>query len=244
MNPEENNENYESDSSISESEIENTIEESKLRKQKNAEYKLKKQKERVIKSVKTSDPEIEVELKSKITKKKPRKIVIYKEDLEEEEEEFEIVQKQKKAGRPKKPKIVKYMDKNNNETDDRLKSEQVIIDTSHTKELSEKELKILKLEERLAELEAVSGKKLRGTKKGNPDKRQVKPRTQKQIEASERLVAFNKAKREAKLKDNTKSAVKEIITELSTKQKQEKVIEQKVIEKAKPKYDPMTDPYL
>ena len=86
--------------------------------------------------------------------------------------------------------------------------------------MNAKELKLLKLQEKITELEAVSGKKIRGTRKGEIDKRQTTKRTQKQIEATERLVLANKMKREAKLKEKTKEMINETINELSSKAKE------------------------
>ena len=156
-----------------------------------------------------------------------------------------MIYKKKTRGRPKKNKIIKYKNDKNEEVNEKLDAEKVEIDLSHTKELNAKQIKLLKLQEKITELEAVSGKKIRATRKGAIDKRQTTKRTQKQIEATERLVLANKMKREAKLKDKTKEMVNETINQLSNKAKEQQKqapIQEQVIEK--PKYNPLLDPDL
>ena len=168
------------------------------------------------------------------------------ESSSDSEQEIEIIHKKKKKGRPKEKKIIKYVDHNDNEVEDKLQSSKTIIDTSHTDTLTEKDLRMLKLQERLSELEAISGKKIRGTKKLVPDKRQTKPRTEKQIAATERLVMANKVRRDEirqkKLSQDTKASVKEVIKELSNTKKQVHVSEP--APPPKPAYNPLNDPYL
>lgn len=232
----------EENSSESESEINQQVEITKLINDKKKEKLEKVKKAKSIKSYKTNDANIIVE--RKIKKKKPRKVIII-DSSSDEEEPIEIIHKKKKRGRPKDKKIVKYVDKDDNEVEDKLQSSKTIIDTSHTDTLTEKDLRMLKLQERLSELEAISGKKIRGTKKLVPDKRQTKPRTEKQIQATERLVMANKVRRDdirqKKLSENTKASVKQVIQELSTKQVEKKAVE---APPPKPAYNPMNDPDL
>ena len=112
------------------------------------------------------------------------------------------------------------------------------------KELSEKDLKIIELETRLTELSNMSNKNIRGTKKGKPDQRQIKPRSDKQIAQAKRLVEMNKLKRlekqkvkDEELKQTQKSAVKEVISELSNTKKEtekkEQEIKQKIVQEKK-----------
>ena len=233
------NSEYESDNSeISEAEIinEKVINEIKKEKKKNKNNIIKK-------TIKSSDPNIEVEIK-KHTKKPKKKIIIYKEDIESSDEEVQVIYKNKTRGRPKQNKIIKYKNDKNEEVDEKLDAEKLEIDLSHTKQLNAKQIKLLKLQEKITELEAVSGKKIRATRKGAIDKRQTTKRTQKQIEATERLVLANKMKREAKLKDKTKEMVNETINQLSNKAKeQQKQTPVQQVQQVKP-YDPLLDPDL
>ncbi len=198
------------------------------------------------KIVKTSDPEVNVVLRSKNKGTRPKKqIVIYKEDLEEYEDKPEIIVKSRTKGRPKKKKIIKYVDEFGNEVANKEEANEVVLPLpGKQKELSEKDLKIIELETRLTELSNLSNKNIRGTKKGKPDQRQIKPRSEKQIAQAKRLVEMNKLKRlekqktkDEELKQTQKSAVKEVITELSNvkkeTQKKEEEIKQKIVEEKK-----------
>ena len=237
------NSEYESDNSeISESEIVNDMVINEIKK----ENKKKSEKVKDYKMIKSSDPNIEIELKRKNTKKPKKKIIIYKEDIESSDEEVEVIYKNKTRGRPKANRIIKYKNNKNQEVDEKLDADKIEIDLSHTNELNAKQIKLLKLQEKITELEAVSGKKIRATRKGEVDKRQTTKRTQKQIEATERLVLANKMKREAKLKQTTKDLVNQTITELSNKAKEQQQAVEPVepVEPVKPKYDPLLDPYL
>ena len=213
--------------------IHNTMENDK-----NVEQPIVKKKKAVRRPkqvIDTSDENIKVVLKSK--KPGPRKkiVYIYKEQIEEEP--IQIVEKiKRKAGRPKKEKLVKYVDEDGNEVKNRNDSKEVVISVGGQKDtpMSEKELKVLKLEERLAELESISGKKVLITKKKAIDKRQSKVRSPAQIAAAERLVALNKQRRADKLKNTeeikSKVAVKAVLNELS---ETAKLTKKKVEEKQK-----------
>ena len=196
----------------------------------------------------TSDENIKVVMKSRKPGPKKKIVYVYKEDIEEEP--VEIVEKiKRKCGRPKKHKLVKYVDDDGNEVKNRNDSKEVIIKVGGQKDIpmSEKELKVLKLEERLAELESISGKKVLVTKKKQIDKRQNKVRSAAQIAACERLVAMNKQRRLDKLKTTeelkSKTAVKAVLSELSetAKATKAKVQEKEKIEKDfySKKFDPL-----
>ena len=172
--------------------------------------------------------------KSRSTKKTKinKPIVIYMEDLVEQNmlPKQEVIVKQKKGkGRPKKAKpIVEYVNKNDEiQSDDDGDIEQVIINKPKKEKLSKKDLKMLELQEKIVELEAVSGKKIRGTKKFAVDKRQTKPATEKQIAQRKKFVEDNRLRREAKKKEKeekdklkTKDNVKDVINELAELKKQ------------------------
>ena len=243
MSDKDNTENieYETDNSeISESELlnEKIVNEIKQEKKKNKNKMIQ------CKKIKSSDPNIEVEIK-KHTKKPKKKIIIYKEDIESSEDEVEVIYKNRKKGRPKSNKIIKYKNDKNEIVEDKLDADKLEIDLSHTKELNAKQIKLLKLQEKITELEAVSGKKIRGTRKGEIDKRQTTKRTQKQIEATERLVLANKMKREAKLKEKTKETVEQTIKELSSKAKEVHQQKQEPVQQVNQKiYNCLLDPDL
>ena len=191
------------------------------------------------KIIKTNNPGVNVILRSRNKGTRPKKqIILYREDLEEHEDPPEIIVKSRAKGRPKKKKIIKYVDELGNEIKENKKEDatQVIIPLpGKNKELTEKDLKIIELETRLTELSQISNKNIRGTKKGKPDQRQIKPRSEKQIEQARRLVEMNKFKRleKQKLKDeetksNQKEAVKQVISELSNTQKENQKKEQEI----------------
>jgi hypothetical protein len=172
--------------------------------------------------------------KSRSTKKKNINppIVIYMEDLVEQNAipEQKVIVKQKKGkGRPKKQvPIVQYVDNDGdtvNEDDGDVS--QVIINKPKKEKLSAKDLKMLELQQKIAELEAVSGKKIRGTKKLTVDKRQTKIPSEKQIAARKKFVENNKLRNEAKKKKKeeeqklkNKESVKQVVDELAELKKQ------------------------
>lgn len=187
-----------------------------------------------IKKLKTDCGNEIIIKKSRSTKKNITKpIVIYMEDLVEQNAipEQKVIVKQKKGkGRPKKksPPIVQYVDNDGDTVDeDDGNIEQVIINKPKKEKLSAKDLKMLELQQKIAELEAVSGKKIRGTKKGAVDKRQTSAPTQKQLEARRKFVENNKLRNEAKKKKKeeeqklkNKENVKDVIDELAELKKQ------------------------
>jgi len=150
-------------------------------------------------TIKTSDENVTVLLKSR--KKGPRKkqVVIYREDLPVEP--IEIVEKVKRpAGRPKKKELVKIV----KEVDE---PDCIVFEKPSKVAMTARELKKMELQVRLLELQGVSGNSnLKLNKKGKVDGRQVKVRTEKQIEATKRLVEMNKMKR-LKKKENEKQEI-------------------------------------
>lgn len=185
-------------------------------------------KEKKQKRIVRSECGQEVIIKHK-TKAKPTPIVVYYEDLVEQEEKPKVVVKTKRSrGRPKN-KIIEYVDQDGNPLDKKTKevTQTIINHPEPEKELSEKDLKLIQLQERIAELEAVSGKKILGTKKGKIDKRSVKPPTEKQIQARKKFVEANKARalkrkqdKQTKKQEETKSNVKAVVDELAEIKKQ------------------------
>ena len=166
-----------------------------------------------------------------VIKKKPKKPkVIYLSESDEEEQVIQIAPKPKR-GRPKKKEtkqVVEYVDENGNKVDNRKKAKQTIINHNiKDKPLTASEIKLIELEEKLAELSAVSGKTILSTKKGKVDKRMTKPPTEKQLEARKKFIENNKIrnlkKKEAKelaKKESSKENVKEVLNELSNIKKQ------------------------
>lgn len=176
-----------------------------------------------------------------IMKKKPKKPkVIYLSESEDENEIIQIAPKKKARGRPKKSttkQVVEYVDGNGNKVDTRKKAKQTIInhDIKGEKPLTASEIKLIELEEKLAELSAVSGKTILSTKKNKVDKRMVKPPTEKQLAARKLFLENNKIRnlkkreeKEAKKKNSSKENVKEVLNELSNIKKEKvKQLEQK-----------------
>ena len=143
----------------------------------------------------TSDPNIQVIMKSK--KKGPnkvKKVVVYREDVPQQE--IQIVEKTRRPrGRPKSKQLVSVI-KEEAEPD-------VIAFERPTKvKATAKELKKMELEVRLLELQSVSGNaNLKLNRKGKVDGRQSKQRSQKQLDATARLVEANKLRRMKKASD-------------------------------------------
>jgi hypothetical protein len=139
-------------------------------------------------------------IKKRNSRSKPKPIIIFEEDLYGETQAQQIIVKKKPTkGRPKKPKpIVEYVNEHGETIDKDDSPEQIVINKPKKEKLSAKDLKMLQLQEKILELETVSGKTIRGTKKGNIDKRQTKPPTEKQLLARKKFVENNKLRNEAK----------------------------------------------
>jgi len=204
----------------------------------------------------------EIIIKQSRSKKKKNitpPIVLYAEDLVPAMPQQQVIVKQKKGrGRPKtkEPPIVQYVNKNDEiQDEDDGDIQQVVINKPKKEKLSKKDLKMMELQAKIVELEAVSGKKIRGTKKGNVDKRNVKPPTEKQLAQRKKFVEDNKLRREKKRKeqeeekksqdkDNVKIVVQELaeLKKKNQEQKQQimkeleekKLVEQQEKEKSKP----------
>ena len=149
-------------------------------------------------SIPTSDENVTVILKTR--KKGPRKkqVIVYKEDLPQDP--IEIVEKvRRKPGRPRtKPvEVVKEVDQ----------PEVIVFEKPTQQKITAKQLRAMELEAKLMELQAVSGNSnLKLNRKGGVDGRQSKVRTQKQIDATARLVEANRLRR-LKKKDDDKQEV-------------------------------------
>ncbi len=188
--------------------------------------------------------------KSRSTRKQniSKPIVLYMEDLVDNGvmPQQEVIVKQKKGkGRPKKknPPVVQYVNKDNQiQSEDDGDVEQVIINKPKKEKISKKDLKMMELQQKIVELEAVSGKKIRGTKKGQVDKRNVKPPTEKQLAQRKKFVEDNRLRREAKNKQKqeqdklkTKDNVKDVVNELAELKKQNAEQREKIIKELEDK---------
>ena len=125
-------------------------------------------------------------------------MIVYKEDLPQDP--IEIVEKvRRKPGRPRtKPvEVVKEVDQ----------PEVIVFEKPTQQKITAKQLRAMELEAKLMELQAVSGNSnLKLNRKGGVDGRQSKVRTQKQIDATARLVEANRLRR-LKKKDDDKQEV-------------------------------------
>jgi hypothetical protein len=167
-------------------------------------------------AVKTSDPNVEIEIRSHKPGPTKRRIVVYKEDLPQDE--IVIVEKSRKRGRPSKaPKVVREPEQKQELTQQGPEKIEFQRPTQE-KELTAKQLKHMELVERFATLEQAAGRKLRMTVKGKADGRCIGQRTPKQIEAAKRLVQASAERRALKMqetKNATASTVRQVIGELS-----------------------------
>jgi hypothetical protein len=146
-------------------------------------------------TLKTSDPNIEVQVKSRKRGARKKVITIYKEDIKQEP--MVIREKiRRPRGRPKQQKEIEII--KDSEDDD-----VVIVPKPHPqKELTRKQLRELELHTKLSELQLISGNPaLKLTKRGAVDKRMVKTRTPAQLKATQNLIELNKMKRMKKKED-------------------------------------------
>ena len=197
------------------------------------EVKTKKVKtEKDLGEVKEEVKEVVEEVKEKPKVKKPRtqaqieatkRLVeanrLKKENNKKEKKVEEVKEVEKKQkGRPKKPieeKLAKQV----------ITKEKVIYmvandtggyDEINPKRLGKRELRKIELEEQAKKEEIELGKKLIRRKTGAVDKRSKNTRTEKQIENAKKLVAFNKKRKEDKLKqeqENLNKVIKETVTD-------------------------------
>ena len=187
--------------------------------------KLVRTKSRKIKSV--CGQEIELQYRSE-KPKKSKPIVVYYEDIIETPKPTKVIVKKKRGkGRPKKEQLIEYVNEEGEQVDDKMDASQTIINAPKDKTYSKKDLEMLELQKKIMELEAVSGKKIRATKRGKVDGRQTKAPTEKQLEARRKFVESNKARnakrkadKEEENKLSNKQNVKEVIQELTEIKKQ------------------------
>ena len=236
-NEESESENEENITVISPPIVENKIEVS------HNDLKLKRTKSRIYKTEDGTQVEVK---RGRKPKKKP--LVVYLSESEEDEQKV-IIKPKRGKGRPKAKKVtptVVYIDADGNESTSRNTAKQTIInhspenDTEKMSKLSAKDIRLIELEEKLAELSAVSGKKILSTKKGKVDKRQTKPPTEKQLAARAKFVENNKIRlaknrllKEEKTKLKSKDTVKEVISELKNIKKQNEIKKDEIKEEIK-----------
>ena len=178
------------------------------------------------KPVKKIKSECGADIELRYRSAKPAKsipIVVYYDDIVEEPEPAKVIVKRKATrGRPKKKPVIQYINDEGDVVSDKMEAVQTIINAPEKENYTEKDIKLIELEKKIMELEAVSGKKIRATKKGKVDQRQAKAPSEKQLEARKRFVEANKARHAKKKADKlntdkleTKENVKEVIAELS-----------------------------
>ena len=157
----------------------------------------------------TSDPNTQVIMKSK--KKGPnkvKKVVVYRKDVPQQE--IQIVEKTRRPrGRPKSKQLVNVI-KEPEEPD------VIAFERPTEVKATAKGLKKMELEVRLLELQSVSGNaNLKLNRKGKVDGRQSKQRSQRQLDATARLVESNNKlksmKRASDLKEELMSEQKSVV---------------------------------
>ena len=161
----------------------------------------------------TSDPNIEVELRSHQPGPKKQRVVVYKEDMPQDQ--LVIVEKSHKKGRPPSQKaIVQRITEGVQVQDSQISFPR----PSPQIELTAKQIRHLELAQQFATVEAAAGRKLRQTTKGIVDKRCIMERTPKQIASAKALVERNLLRKLAKQQEQkaqTSDTVKTILGELS-----------------------------
>jgi hypothetical protein len=219
---------------LSENEPENNInnEEDKVEIDENPEISNKKDNQKLVRTksrkIKSAcGQEIELQYRSE-KPKKTKPIVVYYEDIVETPKPAKVVIKKKRGkGRPKKEQLIEYVNEEGEQVDDKMDASQTIINAPKDETYSKKDLEMIELQKKIMELEAVSGKKIRATKRGKVDGRQTKAPTEKQLEARKKFVEANKARhakrkldKEEENKLSNKQNVKEVIQELTEIKKQ------------------------
>lgn len=162
----------------------------------------------------SSDPNVEIEVRTRKKGPAKRRIVVYRDDLSPEP--ITIVEKSRKRGRPKK----------NAEVIVEQEAPAPRIAAPPSRQPTLRELKKQELDLRFEELQQAAGRPLRQTKRGKVDKRCVAERTEAQIASAKALVERNRARAADRRKSDTQDAVKEVISTLSArKPKKEKAAE-------------------
>jgi hypothetical protein len=186
-----------------------------------------KKEEEPVKEVESIDSQNELKKKKvkKISKKElEEQKKLLEEQLKNYEDEGGSLEPEpiKKRGRPKKSEEEKTANKT-------ILKEKVIYmipnenggynEVKNAKPLSKRHLDKLENEKEIQKKEVEIGKRIVRTKKGKADERSIKPRTEKQIAHSKKLVEIMSQRRLEKkqnasknLKDNIKQAVVEIVT--------------------------------
>jgi hypothetical protein len=192
----------------------------------------KKEEPEPVKEVENKEEDLSIDSQNELKKKKVKKPS--KKELEEqkrlleeqlknyEDEGGSLEPVKKTRGRPKKTEEEKKANKT-------IVKEKVIYmipndeggykEVKNAKPLSKRHLDKLEKEKEIQKQETEIGKRIVRTKKGKADERSIKPRTEKQIAHSKKLVEMMAKRRAEKkqnasknLKDNIKQAVVEVVS--------------------------------
>lgn len=171
----------------------------------------KKRKRAVKKVVPTSDPNVRVHVRQRAVgrPKGPKTVVVYKEDLAEDEPSGLVVQyKSRVKGRPKQkvPEIQIQEEA----------AKEPVVHYPVVKPTGKRELARIAREERIAQLEEAAGRALGRTKKGEVDRRTIAKRTPQQLAATKRMLEANDARRTALKNSHAKEIAKETVKELAS----------------------------
>jgi len=183
----------------------------------------------------TDDTIVVLKNRSKPAQKK--RIVLYREDIQEELPIEVEVKAKKGRGRPKSTPLVQQVNESQNIVIERM--------APPDKEPTARELKKLELQNKLLETEAIAGKKLRLNKSGKVDGRMKGQRTDAQIAATKKMLEAQRVKREIakqeKAKQNATTIDESVKTMIGSLAKHRKAAEP-VVEKApEPPPEPKVD---
>ena len=196
-------------------------------------YKERAKSESTEKIISETDDTIVV-LKNRLKPTQKKKIIVYREDIQEDKP-IEIEVKSKRGrGRPKAQPVIEQVNQ-----EEKIEIERFV----KPKEPTEKELKKLELQNKLLETEQIAGRKLRLNKKGKVDGRMVRERSEAQINATKKMLEAKKIQREIKKREQSSQhlieiddSVKQMIASLS-KAKQQVQQEIKPVPPPKPVID-------
>jgi hypothetical protein len=142
-----------------------------------------------------------VVLKNRRKPAQKKRVVIYREDIEEDKPIEVEIKSKRGRGRPKAVPVIEQVN-----TEEKVEIERFV----PQKEPTSRELRKLELQNKLLETEAIAGRKLRLNKKGKVDGRMVKERSEAQINATKKMLEAKKIQREIKKREQSSQHLTEI----------------------------------
>ena len=199
-------------------------------------YRERKPSQSTEKVISETDDTIVV-LRNRCNPKTKRRVILYREDIQEELPIQVEVKGKRGRGRPKSTPLVEQVNQSENIVIERMAGPE--------KEPTARELKKLELQNKLLETEAIAGRKLRLNKSGKVDGRMSKTRTPAQIAATAKMLQAQQVKREIakqeKAKQNASAIDESVKTMIGSLSKHRKAAEPVVEKPPEPPPEPKVD---